>query len=254
MREVEQALSAIPGFAGATLLQQLSNGPTNSSFLLEQNGERFVLRLDKPAARELGLNRENEQEVLSHLATHGLAPAVIYCDVTEGVLLRPFLPGRAWTEQILNSKESLQRLARLLHRLHALAPVGAAFDPLGAARRYALHLATPDSATVLQKAERLADELAGWPEPSVLCHNDPVCHNLVEGESLSLIDWEYAAVGDRYFDLAVILQHHDIDDELSENFLDSYLGRKAQPGELRHLQKQRDFYQCLLLLWNQTVR
>ena len=26
------------------------------------------------------------------------------------------------------------------------------------------------------------------------------------------------------------------------------------PGELRHLQKQRDFYQCLLLLWNQTVR
>jgi thiamine kinase len=252
--KVEQALSAVPGFGGATLLQQLSNGPTNSSFLLERNAERFVLRLDKPAARELGLDRENEQEVLSHLATQGLAPPVIYCDLSEGVLLRPFLPGRAWTEQTLNSKESLRRLARLLHRLHGLAPAGAAFDPLGAARRYARQLATPESATVLEKAERLAVELAAWPEPAVLCHNDPVCHNLVESESLALIDWEYAAVGDRYFDLAVILQHHGIDDELSDNFLDSYLGRKAQPGELRHLQKQRDFYQCLLLLWNQAVR
>jgi thiamine kinase-like enzyme len=253
MIEIQQALAGIPGFARAGVVQQLSDGPTNASLLLERKGERFVLRLDKPAARELGLNRENEQQVLTELTVAGLAPAPLYCNVSEGVLLRPYLPGRSWTEKDLKGKGSLRRLARLLRRLHAVTPTGIDFDPLGAARRYARQLATADAATVLAQAGQLAGELAHWQEAPVLCHNDPVCHNILEGKSLALIDWEYAAVGDRYFDLAVVLQHHRVDDELSRFFLDSYLGRKARADEWRHLTLQRNFYQCLLQLWNSRV-
>ena len=86
-----------------------------------------------------------------------------------------------------------------------------------------------------------------------MCHNDPVCHNILEGDSLALIDWEYSAVGDRYFDLAVVLQHHGMGDELAAFFVESYLGRIATQEEWRHLQQQRDFYQCLLVLWNGVV-
>ena len=250
---VQQALAGIPGFTGARVVQQLSDGPTNASLLLERHGERFVLRLDKPAARELGLNRENEQRVLTALVTAGLAPAALYCNVSEGVLLRPYLPGRTWTEKDLNGKNSLSELARLLRRLHAVAPTGIRFDPHGAARRYARQLATTDAEAVVEQAGQLADELAHWPESAVLCHNDPVCHNILQGESLALIDWEYAAVGDRYFDLAVVLQHHGVDDVLSRYFLDSYLERSARADERQHLDQQRHFYRCLLQLWNQRV-
>lgn len=247
---VDQALEAIPGFGGSSVLQQLSNGPTNSSYLLQRDGEKFVLRLDKPAARELGLDRENEEQVLKVLAEAGLAPVPLYCNVSSGILLRPWLEGRTWTVEHLNDKDTLARLARLLRRLHTVMPAGNVFDPLGAARRYARQLGAGNPAGVLERAEQLASELAGWPEAPVLCHNDPVCHNILEGESLVLIDWEYAALGEAYFDLAVVLQHHGVDDVLSRCFLDSYLGRKARADEWRHLTQQRNFYQCLLQLWS----
>ena len=247
------ALAEIPGFAGASIVQQLSNGPTNASFLVERDGEKFVLRLDKPAARELGLDRENEDQVLRVLAEAELAPAPLYSKVSSGILLRPWLQGRTWTVEQLNENGNLRRLASVLRRVHAVAASGHLFDPLGAARRYARQLGTNHSAEILQRAEHLAGELAQWPEPPVLCHNDPVCHNILESEPLALIDWEYAALGDRYFDLAVVLQHHGVDVELSRNFLDSYLGRNARADEWRHLTQQRKFYQHLLQLWNQLV-
>ena len=250
---VDQALALIPGFAGSTVLHQLSNGPTNSSFLLERGDEKFVLRLDKPAARELGLGRENEEQVLSVLAEAGLTPLPVYYNVSSGILLRPWLEGRTWTVEDMSDKDNLSRLARLLRQLHTVTPAGNLFDPLEAAWRYAQQLGSGKPAGIIERAEQLANELAGWPGAPVLCHNDPVCHNILEGASLVLIDWEYAAVGDRYFDLAVVLQHHGVDDALSRWFLENYLDRKARADEWRHLTQQRNFYQCLLQLWNQVV-
>jgi thiamine kinase len=250
---VDQALALIPGFTGSSVLQQLSNGPTHSSFLLERGDEKFVLRLDKPAARELGLGRQNEAQVLRVLAEAGLAPLPVYDNVPGGILLRPWLEGRTWTVEHMKDRDSLSRLARLLRQLHTVAPAGNVFDPLGAARRYARRLGPGKPAGIIERAEQLANALAGWPEAPVLCHNDPVCHNILEGASLVLIDWEYAAVGDRYFDLAVALQHHGVDDALSRCFLENYLDRKARADEWRHLRQQRHFYQCLLQLWNRVV-
>lgn len=250
---VDQALALIPGFAGSSVLQQLSNGPTNSSFLLERGDEKFVLRLDKPAARELGLDRENEEQALNVLAEAGLAPLPVYYNVSSGILLRPWLEGRTWTAEQMKDKGNLSRLARLFRQLHSVAPAGNVFDPLGAARRYARQLGPGKPAGIIERAEQLANELAAWPEAPVLCHNDPVCHNILEGASLVLIDWEYAAVGDRYFDIAVALQHHGVEDASSRFFLETYLDRKARPDEWRHLTKQRNFYQILLQLWKQVV-
>lgn len=250
MISLECALAEIPGLSGALRVRQLSNGPTNSSFLLDRSGEKFVIRLDKPAARELGLDRQNEEQVLTSLAAEGLAPLPEYCDLARGVLLRRYLPGDTWTKENLHDRDCLLRLARLLRRVHSVTPTGITFDPLGAARRYARQLGTAGSTEILQRAEQLAGELASWPDTPVLCHNDPVCHNVIEAEPLTLIDWEYAAAGDRYFDLAVVTQHHRLGDALSRVFLEEYLGFAAGAAEQEHLSRQRAFYQCLLDLWN----
>ena len=56
----ETALAAIPGLAGARVIRRLIAGPTNVTWLVEHLDQRWVLRLDTPAAAELGLDRENE--------------------------------------------------------------------------------------------------------------------------------------------------------------------------------------------------
>ena len=151
----KRALDAIPGMAGAKLLSRLSDGPTNTSFQSEQGGEQYVLRLDKPGAASLGLDRRNEYRVSRMVADAGMAPQPIYVDPGNGVYLRRFLPGRSWTVRDLEDPHKLERLARLLNKLHGLPPEGEPFDPLAAARRYSGQINSDESRTVLAKAEGL---------------------------------------------------------------------------------------------------
>ena len=64
-----------------------------------------------------------------------------------------------------------------------------------------------------------------WPEKLLaeirrpaLCHNDLVHSNIIDGDPVRLIDWEYSAVGDPYFDLAIVVRHHQLKADRVEIF------------------------------------
>jgi len=248
-----QALSRVPGLAGATIDAQLSDGPTNSSFRVAHGNRQYVLRLDKPGAAKLGLNRSNEFEVSRIVVAAGLSPKPVYFNPQEGIYVRPWLEGRSWTLTDLESPVKLTRLAALLRILHTLPPAGQPFDPLAASRRYVAHLDSEDSRAILGKLVALERRIKKRSAPEVLCHNDLVCHNVLEGKGLVLIDWEYAGTGDPYFDLAVVVQHHGLERRLRRLFLEAYLKRPATSGEKNQLDLQSEFYGYMLELWDQRV-
>ena len=251
MREPGAVLESIPGFAGARVAEQLSDGPTNNSYLVARDDGKYVLRLDKPEAARLGLDRHSEKEVIEVVAEAGLGQEPVYLDVSAGVYLRPFIPGRTWTKEDLEQAGNLERLAGLLRSLHALSPAGRIFEPLAAAARYAGQVGTAQA----NRAYAAAADACSRIEPftPALCHNDLVCHNVLEGQGLTLIDWEYAGVGDPYFDLAVVVEHHGLEDGLARGFLAAYLGGEIQGEHWPRLQKQRRFYRQLLVLWKMRV-
>jgi aminoglycoside phosphotransferase (APT) family kinase protein len=149
----EQALAQIPGMAGAQVVECLADGPTNGTWRVEQGGRSLVLRCDKAAAVELGLNRANEKRICEVAAAAGLTPGYDWFDPVAGTCLRRFVPGRSLAAADLRQPATLRRLAALLRRLHTLPASGPAFDPAGAAQRYADRLASPE-------ARRLAAEAA----------------------------------------------------------------------------------------------
>ena len=176
-------------------------------------------------------------------------------DVSAGVCLRRFLPGRAWTADDLRDAGSLERLAALLRQLHALPPVGEPFDPGAAVRRYAAQLGNPEAAALAERALAVLEDARGGLGRSALCHNDLVAENMLETAlgGLVLIDWEYAGIGDPWFDLAIVVRHHDLDARLARGFLDAYLQRTADGEEYGQLVRLCTFYGNLLELWNYRV-
>jgi len=257
MREaaISARLTGLPGMQGARVLRLLADGPTNATYLVERGASAYVLRLDKPEARPLGLDRRNERRVCRAIAAAGLTPAYLHFDVAAGICLRPFVAGRSLGREDLREPRTLERLAAVLRRLHQLPPIGVAFDPAAAVSRYSTQLATPQASAL---AERAAGLLAGIGRHDVapaLCHNDLVAENMLEtpaGELL-LIDWEYAALGDPYFDLAVVAGHHELDPSLARQFLEAYLQRAPGEEESARFALQRRFYESLLALWNLRV-
>lgn len=247
MKKVRDVLATIPGFADAEVVTRLSDGPTNRSYEVLNGAERFVLRLDRSEAVRLGLDRESEREVVKTLARAGMAPKPVWFSPTGDAYLRPWVDGRPWTVEDLKSPLNLERLAALVRRLHALSPAGRRYDPLEAASRYAREIGTFEAGRCLVKAVEAFEDLD--PERATLCHNDLVCTNIVEGDDLVLIDWEYAGVGDPFFDLAVVVQHHELPEQLALHFIEAFLKRKPSSDEWLRFEKQCRFYDALLELW-----
>jgi len=254
-RGISEILHRLPGMQSARVVRLLADGPTNITCLIEADGQRQVLRLDKPEARALGLDRENERAVCDTIAAAGLTLAYTHCDVAGGVWLRPYVAGRCLDREALHDSAVLARLARLLQRLHRLPPVGRRFDPAAAARRYADQLGTPAAGRLADRVGRMQVAAEQGRDPAALCHNDLVAENILEtaDQRMLLIDWEYAAIGDPFFELAVVVRHHDLPDSLAEHFLAAYLDGAVTDQARERLVLQGDLYTCLLDLWQLRV-
>jgi len=236
----------------ARLTQQLVDGATNASYLVERGGERFVLRVDKPETTRLGLDRDNERVVCESIAEAGLTPRYLHFDPGAGICLRPYIAGRSLCRHDLLRRPLLERLAGILRRLHRVPPVGRPFDVSGAAQRYSAQLATPEATALAGRVDSLLAEIDRYAVAPALCHNDLVAENMLETAEggLLLIDWEYAAIGDPYFDLAVVVRHHELDASLSRFLVDAYLQRAPSQEESARLTLQCRLYESLLALWN----
>ena len=251
MNAVEM-LGEIEVFSDARIIGELGGGPASDSYLVERGTERFMLRLDTTIAAALGLDRYAEAEILKTISLQGLGPAPEFFDPDRGILITRFIKGRAWNEADLHDPDRMQKLAVLLRRLHALEPIGPAFNLHERIENYARIVGTANSRDLADDAQHRLRELSTSAARQCLCHNDLICANIIEGQGLSLIDWEYAAIGDPFFDLATIVEHHRLDRDDVNCLLQAYFGAVHEDNSGR-LERYRSLYNSLQLLWLASV-
>ena len=86
----------------------------------------------------------------------------------------------------------------------------------------------------------------------VVCHSDLHTLNLVDrGDSLVLLDWEYAHAADALWDLAGWSANNDLEDNLKRDLLASYSGRPPTRNEYLRLQLLGWLYDYVCLLWSE---
>lgn len=214
-------------------IEPIKHGLTNRSWLVTTDGDRFVVRISEASADELQIDRNSEAVVLQLVARAGIGADVLRCDPEQGILVTRYL-GPTWTARDAHSNENIERIARLLRRLHALEVPG--------------NVRTVDLATTVHGYLRTLDERgiqSGLTLPALrdcadetalrlcegstvcLCHNDVHHLNVVDGDSLRLIDWEYAGIGEPLFDLASVCVYHRYRRSQRERLLAAY----AAPSE-----------------------
>jgi thiamine kinase-like enzyme len=55
-----------------------------------------------------------------------------------------------------------------------------------------------------------------------LCHNDLTKPNILVGDTISFIDWEYASLNDPHYDIATIFQAFNLNANQRDTFLIGY--------------------------------
>jgi thiamine kinase-like enzyme len=224
-------------------LEPLGGGITNRNFKVDIGGESFVLRIGGKDTELLGIDRSVEHAASLVAAKAGVGPEVVAFIEPDGYLVTRFLEGWPIPPEEMRAPAQIERVAPVLHRIHDGLPIPGRFDSFRVVEAYR---ATAEEHGVrlpagFHVAKERADEIehARGAQPLRPCHNDLLNANFIDdGESIRIVDWEYAGMGDVFFDLANFSINHEFGDAENEALLTAYFG-ELRPDDLAALRLMR---------------
>jgi thiamine kinase-like enzyme len=228
---------------GRSTWEVLGGGITNHNLKVTRAEGVFVLRVAGKDTDLLGIDRSVELAATRAAAAVGVGPEVVDFVEPEGWLVTRFIEGSIPPPERLREPAQLGRVAATLRAFHHGPPIPGRFDALEVVETYR-DTALDRGATLPAEfadahdlARRIAALRAG--QPLRPCHNDLLNANVIDdGERLRIVDWEYAGMGDPFFDVANFSINHELDADGRAVLLAAYAG-DAHPDCLATLDLMR---------------
>ena len=211
------------------VIEVLGGGITNRNFKVTLDDGAYVLRIGGKDTELLGIDRRVEHEASLAAAAVGVGPEVIAFIEPEGYLVTRFLGGKVVGPEALRESEALRRIAKSLRAVHNGPPIPARFDSFRVVEAYAATAAThgvtvPAAYGPARETAALVERSRG-PAPERPCHNDLLTANFIDdGTRIRIVDWEYAGMGDVFFDLANFSINNGLSEGESGDVLRAYFG------------------------------
>jgi len=233
-------------------IEVLGGGITNRNFKVTLDDGAYVLRIGGKDTELLGIDRRVEHEASLAAAAVGVGPEVIAFVEPEGYLITRFIGGPVVPPEALREAEALRRIAQSLRAVHAGPPIAARFDSFRVVEAYAATAAT-HGVTVPPAFERARGtaalvERARGPVPERPCHNDLLTANFIDdGRRIRIVDWEYAGMGDVFFDLANFAVNNGLTADETTSFMRAYFGdvRSEHERALTLMRFMSDFREAM---------
>ena len=215
-----------------------SDKQIDSCTLLATQGfcnENYILMADdkKYIARKLvitDIDRDLEYQIQQLAFKEGITAEPLVFDKKNGFMIFEFLEG---VHKSQLNQDDLKCLAETLNKLHSIEINSKPIDIV----------IEHKTVEVLSAFETIGNYL----KENVLCHNDLNPQNIFFTDKVKFIDWEYAGVNDRYFDLASICVEFSLDEQDKSILLKSYFNDEII--ESKKLEAYKTIYIALCKQW-----
>jgi thiamine kinase-like enzyme len=225
---------------GPVTPQRLDGGITNLNFLVEDGGQKYVVRVGDDLAVHHIL-RFNERAASQAAFAAGVSPEIVHTET--GILVMRYIDGLVCTAADIRDPARLSKIVPLVKRVHREMP-NHLRGPILAF--WVFHVISDYAQTLEEAGSRYASrlpeltdistslELAVGPVDFVFGHNDLVPGNFIDdGNLLWLIDWDYAGFTSPLFDLANLASNCEFTPDQEEWLLNAYFGRAPDHGLIR---------------------
>jgi thiamine kinase-like enzyme len=219
-------------------VEPLEGGITNRNFRVNFGGTQYVVRLPGKDTHLLGIDREAERLANKTAAELGVAPKVAALLDDPPCLVTCFVPSRSISPEELREPGCVAEIAGGLHAFHDSGlELPTDFHVTEIVSEYA-EVALHRGGTLPERFDEAAargrevtDVVSGHPEHQpVPCHNDLLTANFLhDGERILIVDWEYAGMGDRFFDLGNFAVNNELGEDDEERLLEAYFGEAPTP-------------------------
>ncbi|HFB66736.1 MAG TPA: hypothetical protein ENJ60_14485 [Aeromonadales bacterium] len=204
----------------------IAMGYSNSSYRIETQHKKYVLRIDTSAKNLFQCDRQHELAIITEAAKLQLAPEVVYSDIERGILITEYIEGRLLQKPDLSKPEIANNLNQLLDDISAIQVDISArllhktigyywqlLDPL--LKEY------PQLTSCRKQLQPLILDLSMRQHEYEICHNDLTAGNLIlqQDDQIKALDWEYAALSHPLLDFAIFANAWELSNvQLSEMF------------------------------------
>jgi aminoglycoside phosphotransferase (APT) family kinase protein len=226
----------------------LGGGITNHNFKVEVGGEAFVLRIGGKDTELLGIDRTHEHAASMLAASLGVGPEVVAFVEPEGYLVTRFVQGTP----VPPERMPVAAVGETLRLVHGAGAIPSRFDSFRVVETYReiaeVHGVRVPAAYAEAKQRADAIEVRRGPYELCPCHNDLLNANFIDdGERLRIVDWEYAGMGDPFFDLGNFAVNHELDAAGERALLTAYLGEADETTLelLREMRFMSDFREAM---------
>ena len=234
-------------------LEPLSGGLSNESFIVTDHRNKYVARFGHDIAVHHVI-RTREAELSRAAADLGISPQLHFAG--DGVMIFDFIEGHTFGADDL--KTNLERAVDIVKRVHTemhekIRGPGYLFWVWHVLRDYA-HLLrrSPKVPADLERLMAISVALekdAGEPHICI-CHSDLLAANFIDdGHKLWLIDWEYGAFGNVWFDVGNMAAISNFDRQEETQLLEAYLGYTATEFDFRRFDAMRCAANLRETLW-----
>ena len=195
-------------WSSAVAPEPLGGGITNTNFIVDDQGERFVVRVGDDIPIH-GIMRFNEIAAARAAHAVGISPEIVYS--ANGVFIMRFIEGRTFSEKDVREEQNLERILHLIRACHNEIPKhfrgpALVFWPFHVCRNYILTAKDGNSRMmdffprfldINEELEKTVGEIN-----LIFGHNDLLAANFIDdGKRLWLLDWDYAGYNTGLFDL-----------------------------------------------------
>jgi len=263
---LQEAIARVPFLANAknVVSTPLTGGITNLNYKIDADGRSYVLRITGANTDKLGIRRDVEYSASLAAGKLGIAPDVMYYIEPEGYLVTRFVNARRIPPEVLRQPNNIMRVVRKLRLFHVRGPkLDAEFNAFRV-----IEMLTDvsrqnncrfpfDFDWIMHEVERVEVALTKDPYRPTPCHNDLLNLNWLEEEvpggidELRLLDWEYAGMGDVFFDLANFSHNQGLNDEQVRLLLQEYFG-EVSPKAFARLRLMWPMSELREAMWGTT--
>jgi thiamine kinase-like enzyme len=219
-------------------VRPLEGGITNRNYRVNFGGDEYVVRLPGKDTNLLGIDREAERVATSKAAELGIGPKVAAMFQDPPCLVTCFVEGRELTSEELREPGVLAEVAHGLRAFHESGlELPTTFNVYDVVQEYA-EVARSRGAELpeafhesLERAGEIVSAVRDDPEheprPN---HDDLLAANFLHtGDHVVIVDWEYAGMGDPFFDLGNFAVNNELTEADDERLLEAYFGEPATP-------------------------
>ena len=232
------------------LLGEIRDGETSKTYLGKFKNKKAIFKLFNLKKFDLQINKYLETSITNQLTRDKLIPDILFLSKENDLLIYEYINS--------NSKPStrsnlIKQLGIKLSKAHSIKLPNQYITFRAQLDNYERILFNHPKKHIIKKAISIFKNIPKDEGDQVFSHNDLNSKNILFNyKDMYFIDWEYASVNSRYYDLTKIINHYDLDN-LDINNLFAHYGLDTNDKTFKIINDWNLLDKYLELIWSLVI-